>query len=136
MLNKNKRRFRSHTDINNYNNFLLELDKKNKQELPVSNNIKQFIKTLNNDFLNSNYKDTTFTGFNSREESMNSLSDPNLYETKNEKIIYNEKIKETVSYKKKVNIFSEINDISDLLHLIETYPDDKETEYNINISLY
>jgi len=134
MLNKNKRRFRSHTDINNYNNFLLELDKKNKKELPVSNNIKQFIKTLNNDFLNSNYKDTTFTGFNSREESMNSLSDPNLYETKNEKVIYNEKIKETVSYKKKVNIFSEINDISDLLQLIETYPDDKETEYNINMT--
>ena len=134
MLNKNKRRFRSHTDINNYNNFLLELDKKNKKELPVSNNIKQFIKTLNNDFLNSNYKDTTFTGFNSREESVDSLSDPNLYETKNEKVIYNEKIKETVSYKKKVNIFSEINDISDLLQLIETYPDDKETEYNINMT--
>ena len=65
---------------------------------------------------------------------MNSLSDPNLYETKNEKVIYNEKIEETVSYKKKVNIFSEINDISDLLQLIETYPDDKETEYNINMT--
>ena len=30
--NKNKMPFKSHTDINNYNNFLLELDKKNMEQ--------------------------------------------------------------------------------------------------------
>ena len=33
----------------------------------------------------------------------------------------------------KVNIVTEINNIADLLLLIETYPDTKETEYNIDI---
>ena len=59
MLNKNKPRFRSYTDVNNYNNFLLELDKKNKEDITISiknNNIKKIIKTVDNDFHNSNYK--------------------------------------------------------------------------------
>ena len=46
MLNKNKPRFRSYTDVNNYNNFLLELDKKNKADISISiknNNIKKII---------------------------------------------------------------------------------------------
>jgi SpoVK/Ycf46/Vps4 family AAA+-type ATPase len=37
-------------------------------------------------------------------------------------------------YNRKVSINAEINNISDLLDLIEKYPDDKDTEYNINMS--
>jgi hypothetical protein len=79
MLNKNKRRFRSHTDINNYNKFLLELDKNTKKEIPHSNNnIKNFIKTVNDDFCNSNYKNKTFTGIDQLETPLNLSLDPNL----------------------------------------------------------
>ena len=152
MLNKNKRRFRSHTDINNYNKFLLELDKNNKKVIPHSNNnIKKFIKTVNEDFCNSNYKNTTFTGI-SPWEAISVITpslDPNLYETELEKEKEKEKNKEKDKdkekekikdksikpiYKNKVDISAEINNINDLLILIDTYPDVKDTEYNINMS--
>lgn len=150
MLNKNKTRFRSHTDVNNYNNFLLELDKKNKQDIPVSNNIKHIIKTIDTDFCNSNYKDINFTGIAPWSAFTIGHFDPNLYDSKptiydtpinkNNPINKNTLIEpDTISsyksiYKNKVSISAEINNISDLLTLIETYPDDKETEYNINMT--
>jgi hypothetical protein len=36
--NKYTGRFKSHTDINNYNNFLLELDKKQRESKDSNNN--------------------------------------------------------------------------------------------------
>jgi SpoVK/Ycf46/Vps4 family AAA+-type ATPase len=38
-------------------------------------------------------------------------------------------------FKQNVTITTEINNISDLLKLIDTYPDDKETKYNINMKI-
>ena len=43
--NYKKTPFRSHTDINNYNNFLIDLDNKNSKQ--VDNNIKNTNKETN-----------------------------------------------------------------------------------------
>jgi SpoVK/Ycf46/Vps4 family AAA+-type ATPase len=166
MLNKrNKayRRFKSSTDINNYNNFLIELDRKQKEAPTIQSNtcfhsgssakneIKQFVEQLDNTFVSWN-----FTGITPCESLLTSIEkqlDPNLYQNDNnilekekekrrKKEGVEEKEKEGVEGKEhnttpihtsKVNIVTEINNIEDLLLLIETYPDTKETEYNIDI---
>ena len=168
---KNGSRFRSYTDINNYNNFLLELDKKNEEKneeineenneenneekheekqitscsnkcLNIEchnsskNNIKTICKHIKKDFIASNYNDKNFTGFCKLETLINTLEnqiDPNIYQS----VTDNSPITSTIPiYTKKiniVNIVSEINNINDLLIIIDTYPNDKNTEYNIDI---
>ena len=63
--------FRSYTDINNYNNFLLELDKTNKENPPPppvtsfssqKESVKSFIKSVDKEFKSSDYKNQNFTG--------------------------------------------------------------------------
>ena len=151
--NKDYRRFKSSTDINNYNNFLIELDKKQK-ETPIiqsitrvhsvssaKNDIKQFVEQIDQTFVSKN-----FTGISPWESLISSIEkqlDPNLYQNDNnilendnnilEKEKEKEKEKTTPIHKSKVNIVTEINNIEDLLLLIETYPDTKEIEYNIDM---
>lgn len=158
--NRNKKyigRFRSHTDINNYNNFLLELDKKqreskdnkniiNTDEIPeksnnsVKENIDRKLRDITNNFYDSNLKDPNFTGILPWESLLLAVEkhlDPNLYESQGMIKIDIPKREEMKSKndeeKNKVNIIAEINNISDLLCLIEKYPLDKNTEYNINM---
>jgi len=154
--------FRSYTDINNYNNFLLELDKKNKENPPIpicktcskKEEIKDVVKSIDKTFNSLDYKNQNFTGISPWEALLTSVEkqvDPNLYEknkTNIDKTLeeinrerYKEKDKERETlnvtpfvYKNKVKISTEIENISDLLKLIETYPDDRDTEYNINMS--
>jgi ATP-dependent 26S proteasome regulatory subunit len=155
--NKYIGRFKSHTDVNNYNNFLIELDKKQKESKYTNNNfveinqtntsvgkqkINKTIKNINDSFVNSNIKDTNFTGLSPWESLLAAVEkhmDPNLYEpsavrtttpNKKEPSITEEKNSEP---KNKVNITTEVNNITDLLKLIESYPLDKNTEYNINM---
>lgn len=158
-LKKNKQisRFKSYTDINNYNNFLLELDKKqnesteNKMDIDINLNIdnvspgKQKIdktlRNISNTFFDSNLKDTNFTGLSPWESLLAAVErhmDPNLYEPRccvtspiKKDIISREDKKSEP--KNKVIITAEINNITDLLGLIEKYPLDKNTEYNINM---
>jgi ATP-dependent 26S proteasome regulatory subunit len=155
--------FRSYTDINNYNNFLLELDKTNKENpshppppSPVINfssqkeSVKSFIKSVDKEFKSSDYKHQNFTGISPWEALLAAVeknNDPNLYEKnvitpidsdKMDKYAERDKVRERLNetpfvYKNKVNISTEICNLSDLLKLIETYPDDKDTEYNINM---
>jgi ATP-dependent 26S proteasome regulatory subunit len=155
--------FRSYTDINNYNNFLLELDKTNKENpshppppSPVINfssqkeSVKSFIKSVDKEFKSSDYKHQNFTGISPWEALLAAVeknNDPNLYEKnvitpidsdKMDKYAERDKVRERLNetpfvYKNKVNISTEIGNLSDLLKLIETYPDDKDTEYNINM---
>ena len=157
--------FRSYTDINNYNNFLLELDKTNKESPPVitvssqKESVKGFIKSVDKEFNSSDYKNQNFTGIRPWESLLASVetnNDPNLYEKNYLKPIDKERPEEREKerererererekereklnttpfvYKNKVNISTEIGNISDLLNLIETYPDDMDTEYNINM---
>ena len=81
--------FRSYTDINNYNNFLLELDKTNKESPPVitvssqKESVKGFIKSVDKEFNSSDYKNQNFTGIRPWESLLASVetnNDPNLYE--------------------------------------------------------
>ena len=148
---------KSHTDINNYNNFLLELDKKqinnkdtnNKDtnNMPISEKteINKTIKNINEAFVNSNLKDPNYTGLSPWESlllAVEKYTDPNLYEPSNItiKVFKDEEPKIDKSDKpissinlEKVNITTEINSIGDLLLLIDTYPLDKNIEYNINM---
>lgn len=152
------RRFKSHTDINNYNNFLLELDRKqrdtkdtniktgNTTPTGIISGKREINNTLNkitDNFIN--LKDPNFTGLSPWESLLVAVEkhmDPNLYETSGEittsvkkdqcsKVEKKPESQEIV--KKKVNIVAEINHIEQLLGLIELYPLDKNIEYNINM---
>jgi SpoVK/Ycf46/Vps4 family AAA+-type ATPase len=129
---------------------LLELDKKqlkrndivDKKQDNVSlkkQDIDETLKMFTNNFIINNLGDSNVTGLTYRDTVLTSFEkciDPNLYE---EELIHRDFIKkhkgETIKNepKNKVNINVEINNISDLLLLIETYPLDKNTEYNINM---
>ena len=165
MLNKRNQKkifVRTHTDINNYNNFLIELDKKNyknklkktikypdNSDFSEKTNIKNFIKNVDKNFHDSNYSNKNFIGKNfigknvidTLIESIEKRHDPNEY-FENE-YFENEYIKNInivsnpyACYKKnQVHIEVEINNLNDLIDLINKYPDDKETEYNINMDI-
>jgi len=70
-------KFRSHTEINNYNNFLLELDKKQtKDKIHHFDNVNRFDETLKN--ISKSFINTSFTSVTDK----NSLKyDPNLYDS-------------------------------------------------------
>ena len=140
-------RFKSYTDINNYNNFLLELDKKQKEQPIIINpasskmEIKKVFKNIGKEFIESDYNNKHFTGLTALDillEAVDSHIDPNLYQSDEKNAITNANATEqchltTPVCKKKVNIISEVNNINDLLSIIETYPNDTDIEYNINI---
>ena len=151
--NQNKVFVRTHTDINNYNKFLMELDKKNYKTSTFSHNpnvsektnIKNFIKNIDKDFNDSQYTNPNFIGRNILDTLIAAIEkgrDPNVYESEDKNIdIKNDYINphctpvSTPAYKKhKIHVDVEINDLNDLLGLIDKYPDDKETEYNINMT--
>lgn len=153
--NKNKynTRFRkpvkSYTDINNYNNFLLELDKKqsnfninNFEKVKQTNvsikkqNIDETLKNITTSFIENNLKNPNVTGLTQMDAlilAAEQVFDPNLYDPSISHQKYKEEIIEKKLQKNKVNINIEINNISDLLLLIEKYPLDKNIEYNINM---
>ena len=168
-----KYRFKSSTDINNYNKFLLDLDgviKENKKvDIVKQNDEKNTIQTCV-DNINKLYDEAN--GFNSMSklDILCNAVDPNEYSTLDTKVpnLNLDSIKHDIrndirndikhdikndiknDIKKKfiikrpevepiikhhVTIDVEINHIGDLLKLIDAYPDDKETKYNINMSL-
>lgn len=158
-----KYRFKSSTDINNYNKFLLDLDgvitkKINKPINETTNETinKNIDETIDKKIDNINKVYDQADGFNSMSklDILCNAIDPNEYATIDTKVpnltlealkndIKNE-IKKTVIIKRPeiepiikhhVTIDVEINHIGDLLKLIDTYPDDKETKYNINMGL-
>jgi len=156
---KNSRGFKSHIDVNNYNNFLLELDKKQREskymegnfnELSNSNIISEknkidiCLENINNSFIYSNLTNRNFNG-RILSDLIETPTDPNLNDLSNdvydndfhsnEENVYKKKIQNDSKFeqKNKVEIYKEVNNINDLLYLIETYPLDKNTEYNINI---
>lgn len=163
-----KYRFKSSTDINNYNKFLLDLDgviKENKTKTIEKEPIQTCVDNINKLYDEAN-------GFNSMSklDILCNAVDPNEYSALEPKVpnlnldsirndikndIKND-IRNDIKHdirndiKKKfiikrpevepiikhhVTIDVEINHIGDLLKLIDVYPDDKETKYNINMSL-
>ena len=126
MYNRNKktniRPFKSYTDINNYNNFLLELDKKQTKD----KNIDETLKNISKSYINT----TSVNATSVKTTSINAITakyDPNLYDPN-----INDTKLDNIE-KNKVQISIEINHINDLLLLIEKYPLDKHIEYNINM---
>jgi SpoVK/Ycf46/Vps4 family AAA+-type ATPase len=86
-------KFKSFTDINNYNNFLLDLDKKQKTIDPNTNSktdktLPELVKDINNTYESLQYSNNNFTGVNNWDRIISLLKkmDPNLYEeNENEK---------------------------------------------------
>ena len=120
---KNSNSFRSHTNIDKYNGFLLELDKK---QIEKNENIKNTIKQTIEDEFNINFEDCS--GLDLLHYVSNNLNDPNLYINPNTPITKNKPIIKT-----KVTISAEISDIQDILNLIKKYPINNTIEYNINM---
>jgi SpoVK/Ycf46/Vps4 family AAA+-type ATPase len=147
-----KYKFKSSTDVNNYNNFLLNLDTKNQN------------KNINENQLNKTYEymcgpiifpilniedPNQYTDINTNINKPITNSDTFL--SKEEKTIcdilnsfknisskIHSKIEEEnpdiePMIKRHIKINAEINNISDLLSLIDSYPDNKDTKYNINM---
>ena len=150
MYNRNKtniRPFKSHTDINNYNNFLLELDKKQTKNKNIDETLKNISKSYIKDTsINAtSAKDTSVKATSAKATSVNATSvnaitakyDPNLYDPNiNDSNINDPNINDPKLdniEKNSVHISIEINNINDLLLLIEKYPLDKHIEYNINM---
>jgi SpoVK/Ycf46/Vps4 family AAA+-type ATPase len=151
-----KYKFKSSTDINNYNKFLLDLDgviKENKSKTIEKEPIQTCVDNINkvydeaNGFNSMSKLDILCNAVDPNEYSSLEPKVPNLnldslrYEIKND---IRDEIKKKIIIKRPeiepiikhhVTIDVEINHIGDLLKLIDTYPDDKETKYNINMGL-
>ena len=121
-----------------------EADDANKSDNPsktVSKTVNKIIKK-SNDIFENNLVKPSFTGKNKFDLLFKAieLTDPNLYDEiinsnkKEIKRIPTPKNEIIVKPKRKVNINCEINSISDILSLINTYNLDPEVEYNININ--
>lgn len=95
-------KFKSFTDINNYNNFLLDLDKKQNKIGPESDlksdkSLTELVKDINNTYESLQYSNNNFTGVNNWDRIINLLKkmDPNLYdENEEEKEKENERERE------------------------------------------
>ena len=82
-------KFKSFTDINNYNNFLLDLDKKqktmNQEPKPTKDKtLPELVNDINKTYNTLQYSNNNFTGVNNWDRIFNLLKkmDPNLYEEK------------------------------------------------------
>ena len=156
MLNKRKRPFVNPTKISNYNKFLSTLDqtpislnkpieKSNKTvdfkkdtDDDVKNKIDKLVENINNNF-SVNYSSTAFTGQNYTDNITLLINEPNYYKdfiNKKNKCINKSPTKSSeqpIEIKETINIETEINNISDILKLIETYKIDPSIKYNINM---
>jgi Holliday junction resolvasome RuvABC ATP-dependent DNA helicase subunit len=81
------RKFKSFTDINNYNKFLLDLDKKQSINNDNNNDIPEVLKNIDKTYHSFEYNSNNFTGANNWERIIAKLRnlDPNLYEDLNTK---------------------------------------------------
>lgn len=163
MLNKHKRNSANPTKISNYNKFLSTLDQtpislnnpnenssktddstKNIDD-DVKNKIDKLIENITNNF-SLNYSSNNFTGKNYNDNIKLLINDPNYYKdfidkkykfgTFNiDKINTNHSkyVEPPAEIKETINIETEINNISDILKLIETYKIDPSIKYNINM---
>jgi SpoVK/Ycf46/Vps4 family AAA+-type ATPase len=155
---KQSKAYKSSTDINNYNQFLQDLDNKQNNNITSDNlqNIDNYTQNLNSMY-DKIHKTTTDI---SKDNFFKYICDPNTYQPKvknydvfscdynyelvgniltqlEEEREYYTKKDLLVKKREKVNIQFEINNVNDLLKMMEKYPDDKDIEYNIDMrSLY
>ena len=147
-----KKPFRSFTDINNYNQFLMTLDKTQKEQPETKET--ETKETTSAQISQKDIEDLLLSiARNFKEANPDCPDCPDLFCLKNEKNtdktvkeqnkgiaregekVYKYKpIPKPVVKTKKVEIQREVNCVSDLLSIINDYPDDAETEYNIDVS--
>ena len=147
---KCKYRSRSSTDINNYNNFLLELDNVTQNTnidlvASIKNlnkcSVNQVIKTINNECHDKKCIHKCFTGVTYLEQLLISnelTNNPNVYDSNKNNISKHNNTQLLLPIIKRkviINEDSRLNNISDLLDLIKKYPNDADIEYNINMDL-
>ena len=134
--------------INNYNKFLTTLDKNKKEAIKIphyedkniKNQIDKIVENINSNFYFNNISSSNFNGQNNKDSV--ELNDPNMYvdymyKHLNIKVYENfvpQKMMNQPQIKEHININTEVNNISDLLLLIETYKNEPTIKYNINIS--
>ena len=124
---KNKKYKNNATQINQHNQFLMNLDKNKKIE-PTYQCMDDIIQNIESLFYRECSDSPHFHGFSKNEPRK--YYDPNLYqESKIKKIIG----PSFHSKKKEIVIDIEINSIRDLLTLIDNYPLDNSVQYNINM---
>jgi len=141
-----KMKFRSATDINNYNKFLqqLEREQNNKNVVvnththngsskeTIDNMVRQIHKNYSSEYYSNTYN--LFNPFENLLKRLDKISDPNIYQPviniEKSNTFYKEPI---IKNKNKITINTEINNITDLLNLISMYPDCPENDYNINM---
>jgi SpoVK/Ycf46/Vps4 family AAA+-type ATPase len=129
-----------------------EIKKTLKDEESIKKEIDKIIDSINNNFNLNNISSSNFTGQNPLRDNIISShlepNDPNKYidylnKNLNYKIykinipkpspISNNKEESNVEIKESINIEVEINNITDILNLINTYKADPSIKYNINI---
>ena len=95
-------KFKSFTDINNYNNFLLDLDKEQNKigpetDLKSDKSLTDLVSDIDKTYNKLQYSNNNFTGVNNWDRIINLLKkmDPNLYdENEEEKEKENERERE------------------------------------------
>jgi len=160
MLDKRKRNLLVPMRIHNYNRFLTTLDNSNPKketklqeikrtfntEESIKNEIDKIIDKINDNFSLNNISSPNFTGQSQNDISMSDMepNDPNKYiDYLNKNLnIYKLTQKTSPIHKKTeiqlpiretINIEVEINNISDVLKLINTYQNDPAIKYNIDM---
>lgn len=161
MLNKRKRNLSDPMRINNYNKFLSTLDNINKKENKfeemkrtlnteesIKGEIDKIIENINNKFTLNNISSSNFSGQTQNDIIFSHIepNDPNKYidflnknlnikiyklNPNTSPIIKKEEIE--VPIRETINIEVEINNISDILKLINTYQNDPAIKYNIDM---
>ena len=122
---------KTHTNINGKDNYVLkeEGEEHEDEDFKKEKKIQDIITDITESY------DTHFEKYKIVHKK---YVDPNIYCSKN--VIHKLKIPPlsiSISQKTKINVNIEhdINSIEDLLHIINTYPNDNEYEYNINIDM-
>lgn len=138
---------KSINNVNDINNKDKDKDKQIKNEIS-SSAINEIIKTIENNYKDNKYNSINFAGWGTYDVIKSKIKTNNVNEyidyeddiiDKNilEKKISNDlkKRKSKFSIKEKINIEMEVNSLDDLLKIIDTYPQDPNKEYNINIEI-
>jgi len=141
MSNKHRKDLLDPMRIHNYNKFLSTLDntyKPIKEEIAntkddIKNIIDQIIKRVNNDYNLNNISSPSFTG-QTQNDTCIIPNDPNKYIDEFNKKLTIKKEETKVEIRETINIDVEINNISDILNLINTYKNDPAIKYNIDMN--
>ena len=147
------------TKINEYNKFLISMDKlfsPEKELEPVKesptptkkNVLDRHIQVIYKKYYAENLNSSNYTGLNHRDIESNEINKVNEYQDfieifsrkkqknnrkEREKEREREREKEKEIKKRKVDIFKEVNTIQDILDMIKENPIDESIEYNIDI---